>query len=75
MKFSGFFPELELVETRRLILPPPFLQFISPRYLWLAYMLELLFPFLCTHRLFILQKATHSLDFLDRFLENNQEAK
>jgi ubiquinone/menaquinone biosynthesis C-methylase UbiE len=49
--------ELKLVSTHRLLLAPPLLRRIPRNLMWLAHALEISFPFLCTHRLYVLRKV------------------
>ncbi len=50
------FRKLKLLRTYRLILAPPVLRIMPVKLLWLAHALEVLLPFLCTHRLYVLLK-------------------
>lgn len=50
------FSKQSLQRTYRLILAPPILRKMPGSLLWLAYALEIIFPFLCTHRLYLLKK-------------------
>jgi ubiquinone/menaquinone biosynthesis C-methylase UbiE len=55
-EIGKLFPALNLVETYRLILAPPLLRRFPSNLLWLAHAFEAIFPFLCTHRLYLLSK-------------------
>jgi ubiquinone/menaquinone biosynthesis C-methylase UbiE len=50
------FPKLNLVKTYPLIFAPPLLRKFPSNLLWLAHALEIILPFLCTHRLYLLNK-------------------
>ena len=51
--FSGF----SLLHTYRLILAPPILRRLPRSLLWIGLLLETIFPFLCTHRLYLLHRT------------------
>jgi ubiquinone/menaquinone biosynthesis C-methylase UbiE len=55
-EIKRLFHDLKLLKTYRLILAPPLLRRFPRSLLWLAYALEVFLPFLCTHRLYVLQK-------------------
>ena len=55
-EIKKLFHELELIKTYKLILAPPLLRRFPQWLLWVAYALETFFPFLCTHRLYVLKK-------------------
>jgi ubiquinone/menaquinone biosynthesis C-methylase UbiE len=50
------FPDLTLARTFKLICPPPLLRALPTGWLGLANVLEVLFPLICTHRLYLLHK-------------------
>lgn len=55
-EINRLFPKQIIQKTYRLILAPPILRKIPGSLLWLAHALEVIFPFLCTHRLYLLKK-------------------
>lgn len=50
------FPHLKLLHTFKLIFPPPLLRLLPTKLLPLAHLLEVIMPFISTHRLFLLKK-------------------
>jgi len=56
------FPALLLRHSFKLIFPPPLLRLLPQGLLWLAHLCEVMLPFICTHRLFVLQKSLADRD-------------
>lgn len=56
------FPAMLLRHSFKLIFPPPLLRLLPQGLLWLAYFCEVMLPFICTHRLFVLQKLNANGD-------------
>jgi ubiquinone/menaquinone biosynthesis C-methylase UbiE len=50
------FPDVNLEKVFKLIFPPPVLRLLPSRLIGIAHCLELFFPFLCTHRLYLIRK-------------------
>ncbi len=55
-EIERLFPGLLRRHRFKLIFPPPLLRLLPRGLLWLAHLCEVILPFLCTHRLFVLQK-------------------
>ncbi|MBM4289735.1 MAG: class I SAM-dependent methyltransferase [Deltaproteobacteria bacterium] len=55
-EIARLFPGLKLLHTFKLIFPPPLLRLLPARLLCLAHLVEALFPWVCTHRLYMLSK-------------------
>lgn len=55
-KIRALFPGLKLRQTYRTILAPPILRCLPSPMMWFGFLLENLFPFLCTHRLYLLSR-------------------
>jgi SAM-dependent methyltransferase len=55
-EIRSIFPSLRLVHTNRLILAPPLLRRFPKYLMWIATGLEILIPFLCSHRIYMLYK-------------------
>jgi ubiquinone/menaquinone biosynthesis C-methylase UbiE len=55
-EIQKLFYQLDLIKIYKLILAPPLLRRFPRNLLWLAHALETFFPFLCTHRLYVLKK-------------------
>jgi SAM-dependent methyltransferase len=56
------FPAMRQRHSFKLIFPPPLLRLLPQGLLWLAHLCEVLLPFICTHRLFVLQKPLPDMD-------------
>ena len=54
-EINKLFSGLSLVKTYRLILAPPVLRLFPASFFWMCHFFETVLPFLCTHRLYMLQ--------------------
>lgn len=57
-EIERLFPGLLLRCRFKFLFPPPLLRLLPKSLLWLAHLFEVMLPFICTHRLFVLQKPT-----------------